>query len=215
VLVRKLVATAAVAISVIVSGSATAETVNTGKAEIFATNQTATILDPHDPRLRTRLVKFAHQVNEIIRDNGGKPRGSTLLNGTFWSSALRQASYERSREFHVASVTSEEVQDIAHKVATRFHQQSVLTFQYFPRSSPKANAVLVEVPGVDFQRLHETIESNPVFGERLGGGSVTLQDRLIEVGAREDLPLIRQLVRAVGGNWRKATIHYGAWQFVS
>ncbi|MBO2450879.1 hypothetical protein J4573_27545 [Actinomadura barringtoniae] len=196
------------------AGTATAE-VDAGKAEIFATNETSNSFDPNDPALRTRLVKFAHQVDEIIRDNGGRPRGSTLLNGTFWSSDLKKADYERSREFHIGRVDAAEVRDIAHKVATRFHQQSVLSFQYLPRRSAQVNAILVQVPGVDFQRLHDAIEADPTLGERLGGGSVTLNGRLIEAGALGDLPLIKQLVRAAGGDWSRATIRYGAWAFVS
>jgi hypothetical protein len=214
---RASVVAVAVTVSLLAPGTAGAATAGTdaGKAEIFATNETSSSFDPNDPVLRTRLVKFAHQVNEIIRRNGGRPQGSTLLNGTFWSSDLKKADYERSREFHVAGADAGEVRDIAHKVATRFHQQSVLTFQYLPRRSPKVNAVLVQVPGVDFLRLHDAIEADPALGERLGGGSVTLNGRLIEAGALGDLPLIKQLVRAAGGDWSRATIRYGVWEFVS
>lgn len=195
-------------------GRATAET-TLGKAEIFATNETASSFDPNDPALRTRLVRFGHEVEGIIRQDGGKPHGSTLLNGTFWFSDLQKADYERSREFHFDHVDAAEIHAIAHDVAVRFHQQSVLSFQYLPQTSPDVNAVDVEVPDVDFQRLHDAIEADPVLGERLGGGSVTLDHRLIELGANSDLALIRQLVSEVGGDWSSATIRYGAWEFVS
>jgi len=59
----------------------------TPQAEIFATNNTSVITDPDDPRLRTRLVRFGHQVQRIIRENGGVPRGSTLVDGGDWRAA--------------------------------------------------------------------------------------------------------------------------------
>ena len=41
-------------------------------AEIFATNNTAVITDPADPRLQDRLKDFANQVERIIDEGGGK-----------------------------------------------------------------------------------------------------------------------------------------------
>ena len=52
-------------------------------AEIFATNNTAVITDPADPRLNDRLKDFARQVERIIDEGGGKARGSELLDGVF------------------------------------------------------------------------------------------------------------------------------------
>jgi hypothetical protein len=74
--------------------------------------------------------------------------------------------------------------------------------------------VQVKVPGVSFQKLHDAIQADPDLGERLGGGSVTLGGRLIELGAVSDLPLIKQLVTEVGADWAKAKVAYGAWEFV-
>ena len=54
-------------------------------AEIFATNNTAVITDPGDPRLKDNLKDFARQVERIIDDGGGEPRGSQLLDGVFSS----------------------------------------------------------------------------------------------------------------------------------
>ena len=203
-----------ISISMTIPGTATARAMP-DRAEIFATNETASSFDPNDPALRTRLVRFGRQVETIIRQNGGSTHGSTLLNGTFWSSDLKKADYERSREFHVGHADAAEIHAIAHQIAVRFHQQSVLTFRYLPKTSPSVDAVLVEVPDVDFQRLHDALEADPVLGERLGGGSVTLDRRLIEAGARSDLSLIRQLVAEARGDWTKATIRYGTWEFVS
>src|ERR1044072_3026616 len=44
-------------------------------AEIFATNNTAVITHPADPRLQDRLRGFANQVERIIDEGGGKARG--------------------------------------------------------------------------------------------------------------------------------------------
>lgn len=57
-------------------------------AEIFATNETALITDPADPRLDKRLTGFARTVKRIIRYGGAAPRGSQLLDGVFFSSKL-------------------------------------------------------------------------------------------------------------------------------
>ena len=40
-------------------------------AEIFATNNTAVITDPADPRLKDNLKDFARQVERIVADDGG------------------------------------------------------------------------------------------------------------------------------------------------
>jgi hypothetical protein len=52
-------------------------------AEIFATNNTALITDPDDPRLDARLNGFARRVTRIIDAGGGTPRESQLLDGVF------------------------------------------------------------------------------------------------------------------------------------
>ena len=56
-------------------------------AEIFATNNTAVISDPDDPRLRVPLIGFARAVERIVWQGGGIPRGSQLLDGVFFSAA--------------------------------------------------------------------------------------------------------------------------------
>src|SRR2546423_5518599 len=84
-----------------------------GPSEIFATNNTAIITDPNDPRLATRLIGFEHQVDRIIREGDAQARSSILLDGVFWSSDLQQTTYETSREFDVARATPTELHDIA------------------------------------------------------------------------------------------------------
>jgi hypothetical protein len=184
------------------------------QAEIFATNNTDVITDPNDPRLNTRLTRFAHQVKKIIRANGGVPRGSTLVNGVFWSSAGQYTTYERSRDFDVNGVDELELRHIADLIRKEFHQQSVLTFEHLARTSPRVDAIRVEVPGIDVRRLYEGLVADPVVRDRLGGGSVTLDDRLILVAAAADLSLVRGFVTTLGGDWSAATVEYGAWEFV-
>lgn len=184
------------------------------RAQIFATNNTAVISDPGDPRLRTRLVRFGREVRGIIRANGAEAGRSTLLDGVFWSDDLEQTTYERSREFDVGRVGPAGLRHIADVVRKTYHQESVLTFRYLPKA--RADAVEVEVPGVDVRHLHDALVADPGARVRLGGGSVTVGGgRLILVAARSDLDLARRLVGEAGGSWTSATVRYGAEEFVS
>jgi hypothetical protein len=184
------------------------------QAEIFATNNTHVITDPNDPRLDTQLTLFALKVETIIRANGGVPRGSTLVDGVFWSSSGQYVTYERSRDFDVDGVDELELRHIAELVRKEFDQQSVLTFRHLPMASPEVDAVRVEVPGVDVRRLYEGLVADPVVRDRLGGGSVTLDGRLILVAGVTDLSLVRAFVATLGGDWQAAEVEYGAWEFV-
>jgi hypothetical protein len=187
---------------------------DTPAAEIFATSNTAIITDPNDPRLDTRLVGFARQVDDIIRDRGGDPERSTLLNGVFWDSTRQQVTYERSREFDVEHIDAAQLHSDAAVIRDRFHQESVLTFELLPSASPRAQAIEVEVPGIDVRRLHDGLVANPTLRDALGGGSVTLAGRLILVAGRADLALVQQFVTSLGGSWAAATVRFGAEEFV-
>jgi hypothetical protein len=184
------------------------------RAQIFATNNTAIISDPGDPRLKTRLVRFGRQVRELIRANGADPGRSTLLDGVFWSESLGQSTYERSREFDVTRVSPAGLHHIADVVRKTYHQESVLTFQYLPKAAPGANAVEVEVPGADVRRLGDGLAADPDARARLGGGSVTTTGRLVLVAARSDLGVVHRFVTEIGGTWSAATVRYGAEEFV-
>lgn len=81
--------------------------------EVFAASTTDVIADPADPRLDVPLVGFRRQVAEIVRRGGGRPRGSELLDGVFFSSILGFATFQRSREFDVDSVTRRQLRAIA------------------------------------------------------------------------------------------------------
>jgi hypothetical protein len=124
-------------------------------AEIFATSNEAVITDPTDPRLADRLGAFATQVDHFIRAGGGDPLSSRLLNGVFDSPDLHNTTFERSRDFQVAGVTPARLRVIAERIRARYHQQSVLTFDYSARPSAVDDAVDVELPGVSTKRLRE------------------------------------------------------------
>lgn len=183
-------------------------------AEIFATNNTAVITDPDDPRLDDPLRIFEVQVDLAILRGGGIPRRSQLLDGVFYSSELQTTTFERSRDFDVDHVTPRELHDIAVRVRQRFDQQSVLTFDYPERPSDPVDAVEVEVPGVTAQALRDGLLADPEARERLFGGSVTLDDRLILIAAREDLELVRRFVTRIGGDMGAAAIRPGRREFV-
>ena len=101
------------------------------QAEIFATNNTAVITDPADPRLQDRLKGFAREVERIIDEGGARARGSELLDGVFASGET--TTFERSRVFDVDRLDDDELHTIADTIRARFAQQSVLTFEPGPR----------------------------------------------------------------------------------
>jgi hypothetical protein len=107
-------------------------------AQIFATNNTAVITDPADPRLSDPLKGFAREVERIVAKGGGSPRGSQLLDGVFFSSDLGTTTFERSREFDVDHVADDELHAIADGVRSRFDQESVLTFDNCARATTRS-----------------------------------------------------------------------------
>ena len=138
----------ALAVSLLLAPASAAGADRLPDAEVFAASTTDVITDPADPRLDVRLVGFRRQVAEIVRRGGGRPRGSELLDGVFFSSILGFATFQRSREFDVDSVTRRQLRAIADTLRRRFHQQSVLTFDYPDRRSDPIDAVELEVPGL-------------------------------------------------------------------
>ncbi|MFD9405853.1 hypothetical protein ACFWBN_02350 [Streptomyces sp. NPDC059989] len=215
---RVLVAVGVLALGSAGTGSAHASPASSpgcpAAAEIFATDNTAIITDPADPRLRTRLKRFEHDVREIIRTHGAKPGSSTLLDGVFWSEELKQTTYERSREFDVNRVGPEGLHHIADVIRKQYQQESVLTFRCLPRSSPDTDAVEIQAPGVSPTRLHDALLADPEARERLGGGSVTLDGRLVLIAPLADLPLARKLAADLGVDWNTAEVRYGDEEFV-
>ncbi|MEU4352927.1 hypothetical protein [Streptomyces sp. NPDC023838] len=189
---------------------------HTATAEIFATNNTATITDPADPRLRTRLTRFDREVRDVIRTHGGEAGRSTLLDGVFWSSDLKQATYERSREFDVNHVGAAGLHHIADIIRKQYKQESVLTFRHLPRTSPETNAVDIEATGVTSGELHDALLADPAARDELGGGSVTARGgRLILIAPLADLDLAKKFVGELGVDWNTAEVRYGAEEFVA
>lgn len=183
-------------------------------AELFATDNTATITDPDDPRLRTRLEGFELAVDGIAVRNIVLPVGSTLVSGVFWSDEQQQATYERSRAFHLACVAGPDLATLAEQVRSQFHQESVLTFEHLAQGAPGIDAVTVQVPGIDVRRFRDGLVANPDARERLVGGSVTESGTLILVVDLTDLPLAQQFVTEIGGTWSTAEISTGDREFV-
>ncbi|MFE9401280.1 hypothetical protein ACFYNY_05845 [Streptomyces sp. NPDC006530] len=213
---------ALVAVGVLVLGTGGAGTAQAAvaaprcpTAELFATDNTAIITDPADPRLRDRLQRFGHDVRAIIHANGARPGASTLLDGVFWSGELKRATHERSRVFDVSKVNRDGLRHIAGVVAKRYHQESVLTFRCLPRTSREVDAVEIRAAGVSARALHDILVADPEAREELGGGSVTLDGRLILVAPLGDLPLARKFTQSLGVDWRKAEVRYGDEEFVS
>ena len=84
---------------------------------------------------------------------GAAPRGSQLLDGVFFSSDFGTTTFERSRRFDVDRVDPAELQEIAETIGTRFHQESVLTFDNLAADDPAVDAIELEVPGVTADAL--------------------------------------------------------------
>jgi len=207
-------AAAAAALCLVAADAAFAHGERLPDAELLAADTTAIITDPADPRLDDPLVGFKRKVKRIIRRHGGVPRGSQLLDGVFFSSILGFTTLQRSRDFDVDCVSRAELHDIADRVRRRFRQQSVLTFDYPEHRGDPVDAVEVEVPGLDAQQLRDGFAVDAEARERLQGGSVTLDGRLILIAGLEAVPLVARFVTEIGGNFDDATIRRGRREFV-
>ena len=118
----------------------------------------------------------------------------------FFSSDLGGTTFERSRRFDVDRVSDSELHAIADRVRRRFLQQSVLTFDHLHRRDREVDAILLEVPGVTAQALRDGLLADADAQERLFGGSVTLDGRLLLVAALEDAGLAREFAQRIGGD---------------
>ncbi|MEU8438380.1 hypothetical protein AB0F18_36890 [Streptomyces sp. NPDC029216] len=218
---RVLVVAGALALGTAGAGTAQAAPAPSGAAsgcpagEVFATDNTAVITDPADPRLKTRLVRFDREVRGIVHANGARTGRSTLLDGVFWSGDLKQTTYERSRQFEVNRVNRDGLHHIAGVIAKEYHQESVLTFRCLPRTSPETDAVEIRASGVSATRLHDALVADPHARDELGGGSVTLDGQLILIAPLADLSLARNFTAKLGVDWSKAEVRYGDEEFVS
>jgi hypothetical protein len=204
----------ALATLAVAAPAASAHGGGTPDAELFATNNTAVITDPDDPRLDDPLKDFARTAERIIDDGGGTPRGSELLDGVFFSSDHGTTTFERSRRFDVDEVDDDELHTIADTIRGRFGQQSVLTFDHLPKSDDEVDAIELEVPGVTAQALRDGLLADAAARERLFGGSVTLDGRLLLVADLADAELARTFAASIGGDMSRAVTSYGEREFV-
>jgi hypothetical protein len=99
-------------------------------------------------------------------------------------------------------------------VRRRFKQRSVLTFDYAERRRDPVDAVEVELPGVSSQQLRDGFLADIDARQRLMGGSVTLDGRLILIAALADVQLVERFVGELGGELDDATIRRGRREFV-
>ena len=128
--------------------------------------------------------------------------------------AAPELTFERSRRFDVDDVSDDELHDIAETIRRRHLQQSVLTFDRLHPGDPDVDAVELEVPGVSARALREGLLEDAEARERLFGGSVTLDRRLLLVAALEDAEFARGFAKRIGGDVRRATTRYGDREFV-
>ncbi|AMT73215.1 hypothetical protein [Mycobacteroides immunogenum] len=184
------------------------------QAELFATNNTATITDPADGRLRDPLDDFSLQVSAMTVQNLVLPVRSTSVDGVYWSHDNNRMTYERSRAFELACVDRDDLRRIGEQVGRQFGQESVLTFEYLPAGDAGINAVALEVPAVDRIKFHDALIADAAAREALSGGSVTDDGWLILIADVEDIDIARRLVGAAGGRWQDAVIRYGKREFV-
>jgi hypothetical protein len=90
----------------------------------------------------------------------------------------------------------------------------VLTFDLPERPWDPVDAVQIEVPGVDAQRLRDGLLADRETAERLFGGSVTLDGRLVLIAGLADVDVARAFVTAIGGDIDAATFRFGDEEFV-
>jgi Ca2+-binding RTX toxin-like protein len=202
---------AAIALLAVAAPSAAANGGSAADAEIFATNNTATITDQKDPRLQARLNGFADRVERIIREGGAKPRGSELLDGVFCC----DLTFERSRRFDVHHTSRGELHDIAETVRRRFLQGSVLTFDRLSPKDPHVDAIELDVPKVSAKALRDGLLDDSEAASRLFGGSVTQDKHLLLVAAAEDADFARAFAEQIGGDVKHASTAYGKRELVS
>lgn len=183
-------------------------------AEIFATNNTAVITDPADPRLDDPLIAFEREASRLIEEGGGRVRGSDLLDGVFFDASASTTTFERSRVFTVDSVEPDELHTIADRIRARFSQQSVLTFDRLPASHPQVDAVELDVPSVTADELRTGLLNDRAAAERLFGGSVTQADHLRLVAALEDRDFALAFAQRIGGDTTRARTTFGDREFV-
>ena len=106
-------------------------------AQIFATDNTAVITDPADPRLKDDLRLRPPGRAHHRRRRRRAARLGTARRRFFDGTAT---TFERSRAFDVDRVSDDELHTIADTIRARFAQQSVLTFDRLPAGATTSTA---------------------------------------------------------------------------
>ena len=132
----------------------------------------------------------------------------------FFSSDFGTTTFERSRRFDVDRVDPAELQEIAETIGTRFHQESVLTFDNLAADDPAVDAIELEVPGVTADALRDGLLADQEAAERLFGGSVTLDGHLILIADLADEAFARAFAERIGGDLGRAVTRRGDREFV-
>ncbi|MFD9355776.1 hypothetical protein [Streptomyces sp. NPDC060031] len=96
----------------------------------------------------------------------------------------------------------------------QYREESALTFRCPPRTSPDTDAVEIRADGVSATRLRDALLADPEARDRLGGGPVTPDGRLVLIAPLGDLPLARKITAALGVDWNRAEVRYGDEGFV-
>ncbi|WP_179436718.1 hypothetical protein [Streptomyces sp. Ag82_O1-15] len=73
----------------------------------------------------------------------------------------------------------------------------------------------LQAPVVSRTHLHDALLADAEARDRLGGGSVTLDGRLILITPLADLPVARRFTAELGVDWNRAEVRYGDEEFVS
>ena len=184
-------------------------------AEIFATNNTAVITDPADPRLSDPLKGFARQVERIIDDGGGEParlaaarrRVLLLRSGDHDVRALARVRRRPRRRDELHTIADDDPRALRPAVGADVRQAA--------GRRPDVDAVELEVPGVSAQALRDGLLADAEARERLFGGSVTQDGHLLLVADCADADLARD-VREADRRRREAreVTRYGEREFV-
>ena len=174
-------------------------------AEIFATNNTAVITDPDDPRLDDRLGALRPH-RHADRATGAAARRAARSCSTACSSprTLGTTTFERSRRFDVDRVDRpQSCRTIAETIGTPL-PPGVRAHVRPPRRRPipRVDAIELEVPGRHrATRCATACSPTRRRAERLFGGSVTLDGRLILIADLADAGVRPRVRRSrIGGD---------------
>jgi hypothetical protein len=87
-------------------------------------------------------------------------------------------------------------------------------FDFPERAGDPVDAVQIEVPGISAQQLRDGLLADRAAAERLFGGSVTLDGRLVLIASFADVEVAKRFIAEIGGDLGAATIRTGHEEFV-